>query len=247
MGDASKDTVSVLLNTSPPGLPAGTLGETFVKGTTAGTATIDITAPARKAVNGPVRIAFYAAPDLSLFDATQVGPSVGRTVHLNPGASEQIQVAPPSLASTPFAGDNLIAAVFAPDGSTTAVAGPMPAVTSLVASRIVPSPSNVAPGRILSVSLTLQNAGNVPVAGSAGLKISLSASPSGPNGAVAATMPLRVKLAAGRSGAYRVRFHVHRGTAAGSYYVTASLDVGALGDTNSADGTAVSAMPITVR
>ncbi len=215
-----------------------------------GTATVTVTAPAGQSVRGPVSIALFASPNQSLFGGSQIAPAVKRSVSLNAGQSTTLRIPFASVTSNTPGPLYLLAAVSAPDGTTTAALGPSltiaKRVISVVASNVIAMPASVTPGEAHGLGLTLQNNGDAPVTGTAALTISLSASPSGTNGAVAATMPLRVKLATGRSRAYRVRFRVPRGTAAGSYYVMASLDVSALGDTNSADGMAVSAMPITV-
>jgi len=239
--------VRVLLNTSPYRLPTGTLGETFFSGSASGTANIGVTAPASHGVKGQIRIAFYAAPDKTLFDATQVGPATAETVNLKPGGGQSFNLPLPSLAGTGFAGENLIAVVTAPNGTTTGVVGPLTAVTSVVASGVTFKPASVKPGGNLTVSFLVQNAGNQPVAGSANLTISLSTNPSGAGGAAAATVALRVKTKPGQSRPYLLRIRVPKTTPAGNYYVVASLAVSALGDGKAADGIAVSAMPIVVR
>jgi uncharacterized membrane protein len=174
-----------------------------------------------------------------------------RRIRLRPGASQTLRFPISLLSDAPPGTYHLIAAVYAPDGSTTAIAGPMITIAkptiSIIASNVAASRAAASPGGKLGVSLALQNAGNLPVSGSAGLAISISASPSGADAMPAATVPLRVKLKVGQSRRYGVRIVVPKTTAAGSYYVVASLAVSALGDANPADGIAVSGMPITVR
>jgi len=254
----AKNTLSVLLNSSPE-LATGPLGATLSASLPAtivggvrikGTASVTVTAPVGAAVKGPVSVALYASQTASLSGGTQLMPAITRTLTLKAGASKTLRLAlssfPPTLAGTYY----LVAQVTAPDGTSTVAVGPSVSVAkpvvSILASSVTGSPAAAAPEGKLSLRLTLQNTGNVPAAGTAGLTISLSTSPSGADSSPVATVPLRVKLWAAKSGAYRVKFRLPSGTAAGSYYLVASLAVGALGDTNTADGVAVSGSPITV-
>ncbi len=257
MGNAD-NTLSVLLNTTPAGLPAGTLAATFTAslagatfaGAKAGTATVTVTAPASSAVNGPVTVSLFASPDLSLFDATQVSAARTQDLSLKAGASKTLRVPVSLFGSTPAGTYHLIAAVQAPDGTTTAVAGPSVTIVkraaTIAASDLSAMPATVDPGAKVTLALTLQNTGNIPAAGTASLAIFLSTSASGAGVTPAATVPLRVKLPAGQSKPYRVRFAIPRATAAGSYYLVASLAAGTLRDTSAVGGVAVSAMPIMV-
>ncbi len=251
-------TLSALLDTSPAGLPTGTLGAAVAAKLPAvahqgarlnGRATVTVSAPASQPVQGPVSIALYASPAVSLFGAKQLTP-VTRTLTIKAGGSVALRI---PFTSFPTAGPgtyHLIAAVTAPDGTVTAVAGPsvtIPArVVSVHASNVTASPTTVAPGGRASLALTLRNGGNAPTSGSASLTVSLSASDSEANGQIIASMPLRVKLKASQTKIYRVRFAVPKGFAMGSYYLVTSLGVSSPGDTMSADGLAVSATPITV-
>jgi hypothetical protein len=253
------NTLSVLLNTTPAGLPTGTLAATLSSFLSApviagvknnGTATVTVSAPAGRTVKGPVRVSLYASPDLSLFDATQVTATLTQNLRLKAGASKTLRLPISLFPSAPPGTFHLIAAVEAPDGTTTAVAGPSVTIVGPVVaihlSNVAGLPAAIAPGGKLNLGLTLQDTGNVSTAGTAGLIISLSPSPTGAGSNAAATVPLRVKLKAGQAKAYRAKFRLPRGTAAGSYYLVASLDVSALGDPTAADGVAVSAMPIIV-
>jgi hypothetical protein len=121
-----------------------------------------------------------------------------------------------------------------------------PAFVTIKTSNLIGSPASMAPGKKLTLSLTLQNNGNLPATGTAPLTVSLSTSSTGAGGTTIGTTPLHVKLKNGKSGVYRVKLTVPAGTAAGSYYLAASLAVSTLGDPIAADGMAVSATPIIV-
>jgi hypothetical protein len=92
--------------------------------------------------------------------------------------------------------------------------------------------------------LTLQNAGNVIAAGAPTLTILGSVQSA--SGQALAAVPLHVKLNPGAAKSYRVKFRLPAGLAANSYYLTASLNVAALGDSNAADGMATSITQLTV-
>jgi len=242
-------------------LPTGTLGATVSAFLPVGTivggakakasAVVTVNNPTGQTVSGPVTVTLLVSLGQSLGGATQL-LAVTEKLKLNAGAHKALRIKLSSFPSLPKGSYYLIATVKAPDGTVTgaAVATPSltiaPAFITIKASNLLGLPAAIAPGEKLTLSLTLQNNGNVPAAGTAGLTVSLSASSTGTGGQTVATTPLRVKLKAGKSGVYRVRFVVPAGTAAGSYYLAASLAVSALGDTTTADGMAVSGVPISV-
>jgi hypothetical protein len=213
-------------------------------------AALTVTAPKNKAIRGPASIALFASPDALLFDATQVAPSVTRHLNLKAGGSATLRLPGSFFANLPVGTYHLLATVTVPDGTITGAAGPPFTLVkqrpSLLASSVVASPAMISPGAALNLGMTLQNAGNVPAVGTTTMTISLSTSASGAGGSRASAVSLRVKLMSGQSRTYRVRFAVPRGTAAGIYYVAASVNPIAFGDPVAADGFAVSAMPITV-
>ena len=155
-----------------------------------------------------------------------------------------------SLPSTLQGTFYLIATVKDSGGSTTGVAGPTftiaaPVVT-IGTSHLIVSPASIKPGKKLTLSLTLQDTGNILTSGTAALTISLSTDPTGAAGQTVATMPLKVKLKPRQSKSYKVKFTLPAGTTAGTYYVAGSLAVSALHDPTAADGFAVSGTQITV-
>ncbi len=264
VSNSADNTVSVLLDTASSGstpipLATGTLGVTLSASLPAsivgglkikGNATVTVSAPAGKPVSGPVTVTLYANSVKSLTNATKL---VAVTVKLKLKAGDQ-KALRLKLSSFPSTLDGplfLIAAAKAPDGTTTALAGPTLTVAkpfvSILTSGVIGSPATIAPGKKATLSLTLQDTGNIAAAGTAPLTISLSSSSAGTAGQTAATTSLKgVKLKAAQSKTYRVKFVVPAGTAAGAYYLSVSLGVSALHDPTAADGIAVSSMPITV-
>jgi len=260
VSNSTDNTLSVLLDGSPTSaasLPTGTLGVnvsaslpgSIVAGVKLkGSATVTVSAP--KAINGPVTVTLYAASSQTLTNATQL-LAVTQKLKLKAGAHKALRLKLSSFPSTLQGTYYLIAAAKGPDGTTTAVAGPSLTIAkpfvSIQTSKLTGSPATVAPRKAVTLSLTLQNAGNIPAAGNPPLTVSLTTNSSGTGGQTVATTSLRgVKLKAGQSKAYRVKFVVPAGTTAGSYYLAASLGVSALGDPTAADGIAVSSALITV-
>src|SRR5262249_3513050 len=135
-------------------------------------------------------------------------------------------------------------------GSTTGAAGPAltisPPFVAVVASEAAPVVSSIAPGKKTFLDLTLDNQGNVPVGGTATVTIAASTQPSGAAATTLATLPVKVKLKPGKSARYKLRFTVPATLPAESYYLSATVDVAALGDDTAADGVAVSASQLTV-
>jgi hypothetical protein len=197
-------------------------------------------------------VTLLASLGQSLGSAAQL-LAVSEKLNLKARAHKALRIKLSSFPSSlPKGSYYLVATVEAPDGTITGAAVATPSLTigppliSIKTSNLLGSPATIAPGKKLTLSLTLQNNGNVAVADAAALTVSLSTSSTGAGGSTVATTPLRVKLKAGKSGVYRVRLIVPAGTAAGSYYLAASLAVSILGDTIASDGMAVSAVPITV-
>jgi hypothetical protein len=263
VSNSAGNSLSVLLNASPGSalapLPTGTLGVSVSAALPApivggvklkGSATVTVSAPAGKPISGPVTVTLYASSAKTLTNATKLLPFTQR-LKLKAGARKAFHLKLTSFPTTLQGSYYLIAAAQGPDGTTTAVAGPSLTVAkpnvAIHLLKVSGSPTIVAPRKALTLSLTLQNAGNIPAAGNPRLTISLAASSSGAGGQTVARTSLRgVKLKAGQSKAYRVKFVVPTGTPAGSYYLATSLAVSALGDSNAADGIAVSEMPVVV-
>jgi hypothetical protein len=263
VSNSADNTVSVLLNAAPASgtvpLPTGTLGVTvsaslpssIVGGVKLkGNATVTVSAPAGKPINGPVTVTLYVSSAKSLTNATKL-LAVTQKLKLKAGAHKALRLKLSSFASALQGSYFLIAAAKGPDRTTTAVAGPSLTIAkpfvSILVSRLNGSPAAVAPHKDVTLSLTLQNTGNIPAAANPPLTVSLSTSSSGTAAQTVATTSLRgVKLKAGQSKAYRVKFVVPAGTTAGSYYLASSLSVSALGDPTAADGIAVSGMPVIV-
>jgi uncharacterized delta-60 repeat protein len=241
-------------------LPVGTLGVSVsaslpvavIGGAkTNASALVTITNPTSQTIAGPASVTLLASLGQSLGSAVQL-LAVSEKLNLKAHAHKAVRIRLSSFPSLPKGSYYLIATVKAPDNTVTgaSVATPSlsiaPAFVTVKTSNVLGSPASIASGKKPTLSLTLQNNGNVPAAGTAPLTISLSPTSTGASGTTVATTPLPVKLKAGKSGIYRMKFTVPAGTAAGSYYLAASLAVSALGDTVAADGMAVSSMPISV-
>jgi hypothetical protein len=210
------------------------------------TASVTVSVPKSQTVAGPDTVTLYVAPAQSFTGAMQVGLPVN--LKLKAGHSKTLRIRLNAFPSVPDGTYYLLAAVKDPDGSVTGVAGSSlkiaaPFVTTAVTA-VQPLPATAAPGKRAGLALTLTDTGNVPASGTPTLTI-LGNLPGGAAQTLAA-LPLRgVKLKPGVPHSYRVKFTLPVGLPAGTYTLTASLGVSALGD-NTADGTAVSANPLVV-
>ena len=242
---------------APTALPAGTLkasvAASLPKSAIAGAkldarATVTLNNPTGATISGPVTVTIDVSPASSLDGATEL-TAVTKKISLKAGKSAKVALKVSTLPSVPDGTYFLLASVKAPDNSVTGAAGPSLSVAApLVAARVSavrPLPASVAAGRKGGVSLTVTNGGNTAAAGTATLTV--LASPAGGSGAVTlVATPLKVKLKPGAGKAYRVKFTLPSSLAAGSYDLTASLAVGALGDTTASDGTSAGTSPLVV-
>ncbi len=198
---------------------------------------------------GHVTVILYVSPTNSLDGATQL-LAVTPKLKLKPGAHAVVKLKLSSFPSLPMGTYSLIATVTGPDGTTTGAAGPSlaiaPPFVSIATSGVRPSPLSVTPGERASLTLSLQNEGNVPASDRAPLTITASADPSGAGGTTLVSVPLRVKLKPGKSKTFKVKLAVPPALPAGRYYLAVSLDVASLGDSDAADGFAVSTSVLSV-
>ena len=199
-------------------------------------------------ISGRVSITLYVNEADSLAGTTSLA-TVTPVLKLKPGQSKAVKIALTKFPVVPNGSYFLLAGVTTPDASITGVAGPMFQIAApfiaIHESNLRPLPVSAAPGKPVSLLLTLQNAGNIIAAAPPVLMILGSVDPSG-NGQALSAMPLRLELNPGTFKSYRVKFRLPAGLAANSYYLTASLMISALGDTNTADGMATSITPLTV-
>jgi len=260
VSNAGSNTLSVLLNDFTPiaPLPTGTLGVTvtaslpasIVAGLKANaSAVVTVSAPAAAPISGPATVTLYASSAATLSNAIQV-LAVKEKLKLKAGGSKALRIKLSSFPSKLQGTYDLIAAVEARDGTTTAAAGPSltisPPFVSDLTSDLTATPATIARGQKLSVSLTLQNEGNVLSSGRSVLTILLSSGISGASAQTIATPSLAVKLKVGQLKVYRLKIVVPKSTTAGSYLLSSSLAVSSVGDTIAADGMAVDLTPITV-
>jgi uncharacterized delta-60 repeat protein len=242
---------------SPTPLPTGTLDALLsarlpmavVGGAKAKTtAVVTVRNPTGQLVSGRVPITLYVNEANSLTGATLLA-TTDPVLKLKPHQSKAVKLTIAKFPKVPDGSYFLLAGVTAPDASVTGVAGPAlriaaPFVT-IHESNVRPLPASAAPGKPVSLMLTLQNAGNIIAAGAPKLTILGSVDPSASGQALAA-VPLHLKLNPNAVKSYRVKFRVPAGLAANRYYLTASLNLAALGDTNPADGLATSITQLTV-
>jgi len=239
------------------GLPTGTLGvavaarlpASAVGGAKAGIAvTVTIRNPTAQLVSGPAAVTLYFSQAQTLVGATQV-MSTPAALKLKPGKSKAFKLRIGSFPAEAAGAYSLIAAVTAPDGTITATAGPSvliaPSFVSLTASALRPTTPTVIPGKRGTAVLTFTDAGNVPVSGSAPL--TLTGTSDGGSPLTIAMLPLKIKLKAGQSKASTIKFTVPATVPAGTYTLTAALEVTGLGDDSPTDGIATSALPLTVK
>jgi uncharacterized delta-60 repeat protein len=266
MGRATPSASTVIRLDSPAptsaSLPAGTLGATISASVpldpviggakTKASAVVTVSNPTSQTISGPATVTVLASLGQSLGGAVQL-LALPQKLNLKPGAHKALRI---KLSSFPksLPGGNyfLIATVNGPDGTTTGASVATASLTiaapfiTILNSNLVGSPATIAPGKKLNLSMTVLNTGNVPVAGTAALTVSLSTSSTGAGGTVIATIPLRVKLKTLSVGTYRAKVVVPAGTAAASYFVVTSLAVSSLGDLTAADGITVSETAIDV-
>jgi hypothetical protein len=190
-------------------------------------------------------VTLYVSPVPSFMGSTQVGLPVA--LKIKAGRSKRLRIRLNAFPAVPDGTYYILAAVKDPDGSVTGVAGPTlqiaaPFVTTAV-SAVHPVPGTGIPGKRAGLMLTLTDTGNIPTSGTANLTLQGNL-PSGANETIA-SLPLRVKLRPGAPHSYRVKFALPIGLPPGSYTLTASLEVSALGD-KTAVRTAVSSVPLVV-
>jgi uncharacterized delta-60 repeat protein len=239
------------------GLPAGTLGvavaaklpASVVSGAkTATTVTVTIHNPTAQLISGRATITLYFSQAQTLIGATQL-MSAPAVLKLKPGQSKALKLKLRSFPTETAGAYTLIAVVTAPDGTTTGSAGPSalisPSFVSLTASALRPTVPTVVPGKRGALVLTITDAGNVPVSGSAPLTLTITSAGGSP--ITLATLPLKVSLKAGQSKPSAVKFTVPPTVPAGTYTLTADLAVTGFGDGNPTDGIAMSAVPLTVK
>ena len=239
-------------------LPAGTLGlavsanlpTSVVGGAKAkASAVVTVTNPSGQTIDGRITVTLFASQEPSLDGATQL-LAVTPKLKLKAGAHKSLRLKVSSFPSLPGGTYYLIATAEDSDGTITGAAGPSlvisPPFVSIVASALRPSPANVAPGKKMSLAITLQNAGNEPASGTATLAITASADPSGAAGSAIASVPLKVKLKPTARKTFKVKFTLPADLPAGSYYLAGSVGVAALGDATATDGFAVSTLAIAV-
>jgi len=247
--------------TPPPAdgaLPAGTLGVAVSAKTPSAaiggararaTVNVNVSNPTAHAIDGLVTVALYLSPQKSLIGATQL-VSVTKSLTLKSRQVRPVKLKLASFPSLPQESYFVIAAVTAPDGTTTAAVGPTvaiaPAFVSVVASGLRPSTAAVAPGKKSSLSLTLQDMGNVLASGTATLTVTASTDPSGAAGTALTSTSLKVKLKPRAAKTYRVKFVVPPSLAAGRYFLAVTVNVAALGDDIASDGFAVSGSVLTI-
>jgi hypothetical protein len=233
---------------------SGKLPASVVAGAKANAAvSVTVKNPTGQVVSGPVAVALFVSPDPSLTDAT---PLLSKTfsVRLKPGRSRTLKLRLASLPSVPAGAYNLVATAKAPDGTTTGAAGPttsiQAAVVDVKVAAVRPPSAPVAAGKVAAVSLTLTNAGNQSASGTATLTLTAtlsSPSPAPPMPITLGTQPLKVKLKAGQTTQRRVKLSFPSNLSPGSYSLTVTLDVVALGNAGAADGVATAAGPLVVK
>ncbi len=226
-------------------LPGAVVGGAKLKGS----ALVSLSNPTSQAIIGPATVTLYVSLGQSLGGATQV-LQIRPRLKLKAGGHMAVRLKLVSLPSLPLGSYYLVAAVDAPDGTTSGAAGPSltiaPAYVSVIASNPIPQAAAVKPGKKASLTLTLQSMGNVPAAGTAGVTIIASTEPSGAGGTLVATVPLKVKLKAGATGHFLLRFTVPPSLPAGQYYAAVDVNVAALKDPIASDGMAVSGLALQV-
>jgi len=239
-------------NPTPVPLPTGTLGASIAGALPAAvvggakvkaTASVTVSVPASKALTAPATVTLYISPAPSFTGSTQVGLPI--SVKIKAGRSKTFRVRLSAFPAVPDGTYYLLAAVKDPDGSVTGVAGPTlkiaaPFVTTAVAA-VRPLPATGIPGKRAGLAMTLTDTGNVPASGT--VTLTVLGNVTGGATQTLAALPLRVKLKPDVPHAYRVKFTLPAGLPAGTYDLTASLGVSALGD-NTADGTAASTIPL---
>ncbi len=201
--------------------------------------------PASQAVAGPATVTLYVSPAQSFTGSTQVG--LPEALKLKAGHSKTLRVRLRAFPPVPDGTYYLLAAVKDPDGTVTGAAGPMvkiaaPFVTTAV-SAVHPLVATAEPGKRAGLALTLTDTGNIPTSGAPTLTILGNAT--GGVSQTLAALALRVKLKPDQPHSYRVKFVLPAGLPAGTYALTASLDVSALGD-HIADGVATSTILLVV-
>ena len=216
--------------------------------------TVLVRNPTTGTLSGPVGLSLFVSPVPSLDGATEVGQTVTKKLNLKAGKAKAVQLKLTSVPSVPDGNYYLIALVTGADNKPTGVAAAAPVriaapfVTTKV-SGVAPSPASAPAGKAAGLKLTLTNSGNVAAAGTAAVGVTLSTSPTDAGGQVVspAPAPLKVRLNPGKAKTLRVRFTVPAGLAAGTYYLSVSVDVASLGDKAAVDGIAVSTTTLTVK
>ncbi len=173
-----------------------------------------------------------------------------KTLNLHPGQQKIVGV-PFSLPFGLSPGTYTYLASVSGKGASITATGPeltvVQPVVALTASRLQPVTGQAAPGKSAELELSISNTGNQTVSGSPILKVSVYSSGSSADSAIELAMVrLRVQLKPGASRLYKVRITLPTTLTGGSYFLSTSLGVDALGDTNPSDGTAVSGSTISV-
>jgi uncharacterized repeat protein (TIGR03803 family) len=201
-------------------------------------------------VSGNLAISLFVSPDGTLDGATQIGKTTTRKLALKGQQSRNVPIKITSFPDVPAGTYQIVASVIDSSNNTSTAAGPSltiaPPFVQTVVSALTPQTTSVVRGKKASLSFTLTDSGNTPVAGTANLTIAASADASGAGAQPVATVPVKVKLKAGAAKTVKVKFTLPPGAPAGPAFLAVSLDVAALGDTNPANGNAIAATPITV-
>lgn len=230
-------------------LPAAVVGGAKAIGTkvsvsVANTGTADL--------NDPVTVTLYVSTDDTL-DAgdTQVS-TITKTLKIKPGASKALKL---KVANYPSVADGVykllvktsatgLADATATSGSSVTIAAPF---VDLSGSFATPFPTAAVRGRKLSVPLLIQNAGNIPAAGTINVAIASSLTTEAPLGAPSITVPVKLKLKAASSKVVRLKLTVPDALTPDSYFLIATIDsTNVLAETDETNNVAVSGTSIII-
>jgi hypothetical protein len=219
---AQRLTVAAPFISLTPSVTRVTLASAVVGGSKSkAVATVKITNGGNVASTGTTTVGIYASPDGNTDDAVLIEP-LPKKISIKPGGSATIAV-PLKLIPASLDGTyTILAEVTDPDGQTTSVNSGTtvqvaPAFVSIAASSAVFSPSTIAAGKTATLTVTLENRGNVPTTGQAtiGIGLSTDGTTEAPN---PASLFKTVALPVAKPVVLHLKFTIPSTTEAGAYF-----------------------------
>ena len=194
-------------------------------------------------------VTLYVSQARSLAGATQV-VAITKKVKLKAGRGKKLTLKVSSIPSVPAGTYFLLAGITAPDATTTGAAGAGQVTIGPASIRLSPTalkaPASATRGKSATAVLTLADTGNTAASGTVSVNLTGTAAAAGSTAQPVAIVPVNVKLKPNAPKAFKVKFTVPTSLAAGSYTLTATLDVTGLGSSASASVSPPSAGTVVV-